>query len=368
MIMIKMATKTIIALSILLSFFSFSQEKNAEKNKETDSYSLTAEEQEMLEKSTLSYKANELQDLYSQTVINNNVKFDRRYLLDNPLSLSETLDFSHPYLNTLVSELTEGDRDAILESVREDQMKYQRHKSILLTAMKFATDSAFYKKTRDFHDKLLNEYYHNLTKIFPFHILALEGGKIRPPVIEEIGFTREIESQRVRREIKKRYRISKQAEVMNEAQTFMDFFGNLVTEKPKAPNVYMLPLNNEELAYWKKGILNGWVEGDRLANQIIRANIRTTIQEFNGQLRFHYLARAQIVSRPTSQNINIGTNANGFAVNIGESIFEITDLPRFNDKEMTWIALPQVDDIFDKLTQSDLDELSEYLAHPGDLR
>ena len=56
------------------------------------------------------------------------------------------------------------------------------------------------------------------------------------------------------------------------------------------------------------------------------------------------------------------------AVNIGESVFEITDLPRFNDNEMTWIALPQVDDIFEKLTEDDVRSLSPTLDHPGDLR
>lgn len=371
------STKRITVLSV--AFFCFisincsASEAGSENNKLTESkektaYELSEEEDKLLDKVTYSYKANELKDLYEQTSTFNNVNFDKRYLLNEPLSLKEVLDFNHPFLNTLLSDLTEGDRDAILEATRLKAAKDQRNKSILLTAMKFSTDSAFYLKTRTFHSKLRNKYYHKMTEIFPFSMLTLEGGNIRPPLIEEIGYDERIEDMRTKRRINKRYRIDQQARVINAPQTFMDFYMNLVTTKPKTPNVYMLPITNEELEFWRKGVLNGWDEGNRLANELIRANTRELVRNFNGQLRFHYLAKANIISMPTSEDINVGTNSNGFAVNIGESIFEITDLPRFNDEEMTWIALPQVDDIFDELTSEDIEELSDNLYHPGDLR
>jgi hypothetical protein len=356
-------------LITLLSFNSYSQEEGSSlEEKKSDPYELTAEEEDLLDKTTLSYRANKLKDMYAKMAINNNAKFDRAYLLQEPLTFEEVVDFRHPYLNILISDLTESDRDAIIEMMRDKEAKYQRYRSIMLTAMKFATDSALYEQTRNFRQKLTEEYYDEMVQIFPFHMLALESGKIRAPVIEEIGFTREIESKRTRREIKKRYRIARQAEVMNEPQTYMDFFENLMTKKPNPPNVYMLPLNEDELEYWRKGVLNGWVEGTRLANEIIRSDIRMALREIIGQLRFHYLARAKIISMPTSKNINVGTNSNGLAVNIGESVFEITQLPRFNDRELSWIALPQVDDIFNVLTQQDVDELTTHLEHPGDLR
>lgn len=335
---------------------------------EENKYKLTEDEKTILDKSTLSFQANQLQDMYAQTALSNPTSFDRSYMIEQPLNMTEALDFRHPYLKILVSDLTEADRKAILESIQNEQTKYQRYKSIMVTAMKFATNAALYERTRKFHENLLKKRYGYMTQIFPFHALTLENGKIRAPVIEEIGFTQTIEDKRTRRDIKKRYRIKRQAEVINAPQTFMDFFGNLLTEKPKAPNVYMLPLNPEELEYWRKGILNGWGEGNRLANEIIRADLRAAMSEFTGQLRFHYLARAKIISRPTSQNITVGTNANGMSVNIGESLFEITQLPQFNDKELEWLALPQVDDIFDELTKEDVEALSMSVDHPGDLR
>jgi hypothetical protein len=347
---------------------SKSNTKKGKAKPDNDKYLLTQDEKKLLNKSTLSYRVNELKDLYALTAVNNNINVDKGYLIEDPMTLIEAVSFTHPYLQISVSELTEGDRDAIMKSIEEEQAKSQRYKSIFLTAMKFATDASFYEVTRNKHHELMHVQYSSMTQIFPFHMLSLENGKIRAPLIEGIGFSRELESKRTRREIRKRYRIERQAEVMNEPQTFMDFFSNLLTDKPKQPNVYMLPLNDEELKFWRKGILHGWVEGNRLGNEIIRSDHRMLVREFYGQLRFHYLSRANIISRPTSQNINIGTNANGMSVNIGETVFEITQLPAFNDNEMDWIAIPQVDDIFDKLTQNDIDELSAELDHPGDLR
>lgn len=334
-----------------------------EQNK--DKFKLNADERKTLDRTTLSFRANELEDMYAQAALMNAATFDRGYMIDTPLQLREVFDFNHPYLNVLVSELTESDRDAILESIRTEKSKHYRYKSIMQTAMKFSTNAALYKRTQDFHARLLGEYYFSMSQIFPFHALTLEEGKIRPPRIEEIGFTRTLEDKRTRRERKSHFRISRQAEVINEPQTFMDFFTPLMTEKPTSPNVYMLPINEEELQYWRKGVLHGWVEGNRLGNEIIRNCIRNAVAEFNGQLRFHHLARANIVSRPTSKNTVIGTSSNGNMINIGESIFEIIDLPRFNAQEQEWLALPQADDIFDELTKEDVDELSIYLDYVG---
>jgi len=368
----KLSLLSVMLLTTSLNCFSAEEinadEVNEESKAKNTEYELNSDEKKLLDKTTYSFKANELKDLYAQTSLNNNISFDKRYMLNEPLSLREVLNFNHPYLNTLLSDLNEGDRDAILEATRLKAAKDQRHKSILLTAMKFATDSAFYMKSRSYHKKLMGPLHSVMTDIFPFPALTLENGEIRPPVIEEISYTVEIEDKRTKRKINKRYRIDQQAQVMNAPQTYMDFFMNLTTNKPKTPNVYMLPITEEELEFWRKGVLNGWSEGNRLANELIRANIREAMRNFVGQLRFHYLASANIISMPTSQNVNVGTNSNGYAVNIGESIFEITDLPRFNDDEIKWLALPQVDDIFNELTKDDVDYLSDNLYQSGDLK
>lgn len=353
------------SLSMGISGFAFGEEESGDEKALSE---LNEKEKSMVELNTLSFRANELKELYASTVIMDNVRTDRSYMLEDPITMREAINFNHPYLKTSVEDLTMVDREAIIESIKTKEQAEQRYYAIMTVALKFGTQAAYYEKTRNFHSKLLNTHYHALTEVFPFYLLTLEGGNIKPPLIEEVGYTQQIESKRSRRAIKKRYRIARQAEVVLKPQTFMDFFDNLLTDKPTPPNIFMLPINEEELQYWRKGILNGWLEGARLANETIRDDLRTLLREYIGQVRFHVLADANIISRPTSQNINIGTNDNGYSINIGEEIFEITELPRFNDDEMNWIALPQVDDIFDELTKEDVESLSDTLFHPGDAR
>ena len=189
--------KTIVLFSLASSSITFAAEEKSEGEKSNgksnsenvDLYELNQDESNLLDRTTLSYRANELKDMYAQTAIHNSISFDRSYMLDEPLTLEEALDFNHPYLNIMLTDLTEVDRDAIIESIKTDAAKNQRLKSIMLTAMKFSTDAALYKRTRTYHSRLLGEYYPKLSQIFPFHFLTLENGKIKPAVIEEIGFS-----------------------------------------------------------------------------------------------------------------------------------------------------------------------------------
>ncbi len=55
----------------------------------------------------------------------------------------------------------------------------------------------------------------------------------------------------------------------------------------------------------------------------------------------------------------------GNVVNIGEGIFEITEMPQLNDYSGEWIALPIVDDIFDKLSDKEINKLMNELYESG---
>jgi hypothetical protein len=326
-----------------------------------DPHALTEKENKMLERSVDSYRVNVLKNLYLENSKNGVVSVDNSYLIETPLSFNDLKDFRHPYLDMMVSKLTKKERDEIVESKKENQAKQARYQSILNTAMKYAMASANYYETRLQYEILTKDYYHSLNQAFPFASLMLEDGKIRPPLIEEIGYSRTKQDRRTIRKIRKRFSIAEQSEVILNPPTFMDEFFNLLTSKPKPPSIYMLPITEEELVYWQKGIVNGWIQGVKLAHKVIRSDIRMLTRRSLGYIRFHTLVDRGIVSMPDSQNVEVGTNSRGDIVNIGESIFEIIRLPQLNDSEQNWIAIPQADDIFDKLTQEDVNELSEQL-------
>jgi hypothetical protein len=326
-----------------------------------DDTALNKEEQKILERTVNSYQINVLQKLYDENSKNGTVSFDHSYMIDSPLTLPQVLNFEHPYLKMKLSQLTGKDREEIAESIKKNTQRNMRHQSILNVAMKYGMESGLYKAALDYHQLLSSEYHFSMSEVFSFGPLMLADGKIKPPLIEEVAFRTEIENKRQRRTIKKRFRIAEQSEVIIDPPVYMDFFKNLKLPKPKEPQVYLLPLNDEEMGHWRKGILNGWLEGVRQANKIIHSNIRRLVRARNGYIRFHVLHERGVVSMPTHQNIAVGTNSRGDVVNIGESLFEITELPRLNDSEQDWLALPQIDDIFNALTDEDVQELTDLL-------
>ena len=335
-------------------------------DKSNEKYELNKKEEEIVDTSLNSFRVNELKELYSETAKKRAINFDRKYVKDVDYDFRSTVDFNHPSLGMLTTEITEADLQAIQEIRNESQAQDMRNQTIMQSAFHFAYSAAYYKRTRDKHDELVakDKLY---SQIFPFHMLTEDEGRVKPPVILEIPFSREIENKRTIRETKRRYRIAKQAEVILRPPTYLDYFNNLLTKKPDLPSVYMIPLNDEELVYWRKGVMHGWVEGNEKANIVIQQDIRTLFSEFIGMLRYHAQANAKILNRPSTKNTHVGTNARGNVINIGESVFEITRLPEFNDDDVNWIALPEVDDIFGDLTQEDINELTSEVLESGAL-
>ncbi len=363
-----MNRRTIVSSMVALCLLSVgtNAQENSDQNETSGKYELNKKEEVIVDTSLSSFRVNELKELYSETAKKKAIKFDRKYVKDVDYDFRSTVDFNHPSLGMLTTEITESDLEAIQEIQRERQARDMRNQTIMQTAFHFSYAASYYKRTREKHEELVNQdkIY---SQIFPFHMLLEDEGRVKPPVVLETPFTREIEDKRTIREKKRRYRIAKQAEVVLRPPTYLDYFNNLLTKKPDLPSIYMIPLNDEELVYWRKGVMHGWVEGNAKANIVIQQDTRMLFRDFVGMLRYRAQANAKILTRPTTLHTNVGTNARGDVINIGESVFEITQLPTFNDNDINWIALPEVDDIFDDLTQETIDELTQEVVESGAL-
>lgn len=348
---------------LIASSSSFALAQESSTNEIVDP-TLNIEEQRRLEKMVDRTRIDQLQSLYAEYG-DGSVKVDHSYMLEKPLVLNEVLDFSHPYLQIHLSQLTEKERDEIIDSIQADTQKNARLTAVMNMGMRYGHKAGLYYEAQTYFERVSVELYHELTETYPFDHLMLAGGKIKPPLIEEIGYSEEIESKRRIRKIKKRFQIDKQSEVTLQAPNVLDFFKNLQIPKPKPPSVYLLPINDEELSYWKKGVRNGWLEGVRHAHKIVRLNYREMARTFNGYARFHVLHDRGVITMPSYKNLNVGTNAMGNVVNIGEGVFEITEMPQLNDYSDEWIALPIVDDIFDKLSDKEINKLMNELYESG---
>jgi defect-in-organelle-trafficking protein DotC len=345
---------------------AFAQE-DKEQNDSAEKYELSNKEEDIVDTSIKSFKVNELKDLYSETAKRRAINFDRKYVKEADYSFRSTVDFNHPSLNMLVTEITETDLEAIQEIQRENQAKDMRNQTLMQSGFQFSYAASYYSRTRNKYESLLADSK-RLSQALPFHILMLAEGKIKPAVILEIPYSEEIEDKRTIRKKKRRYHIASQAEVILRPPTYLDYYNNLLTKKPELPSIYMIPLTDEELVFWRKGVMHGWVEGNAKANLVIEQDTKKLFADFVGMVRYRALARANVLTSPTFKNTNIGTNARGDVINIGESVFEITSLSTFNDDDLTWLALPQVDDIFDELTNENIEEITQEILESGSLQ
>ena len=347
-----MFKKSSLALTIILSFSVASQEAVVQHPPSE----MTVNEQSRLSSTVKSIDDNYLNELYRENGEFGHSTFDYDYLLDEPINIDEVKDFSHPFLKKRISELTPDDKARIIKSIADENSKQLRLNSILNVAMQYSVESALYFRGKEFQKKLTQNEA-QLMQAFNYEMLMLGNGKIKPAVIDKVDYSIQTEDKRTQRKIKTQYKLVEQSELVLDAPSHVDFFVNLNFRKPKSPNKYLIPVQDDEKEAWRRGVELGWSEGIQQADQIIQHDTRSLLKHYLGSIRFHILLKMNVVTEPTAVETTIGTTASGNVLNVGESVYELVNLPNFNDREMEWSALPLIDDIFDELSNSTLDEM-----------
>jgi defect-in-organelle-trafficking protein DotC len=318
---------------------------------------MTKNEENRLGSTVKSIDQNYLMKLYEENGSFGHNSFDYDYLMDEPINIEQVKDFSHPFLKKRMSDLTAEDKKRIIKSIADENSRQLRLNSILNVAMQYGVESALYFRGKEFQS-FLNENEAALMQSFNYEMLMLGNGKIKPAVIDKVDYSLTNEDKRTQRKIKTQYKLVEQSELVHAAPSHVDFFVNLNFRKPKAPNKYLIPVESDEKKAWRRGVELGWVEGIQQADLIIQHNTRSLLRHYLGSIRFHILLKMNVVTEPTAIETTIGTTASGNVLNVGESVYELVNLTNFNDREMEWNALPLIDDIFDELSESTIEELT----------
>jgi len=260
-----------------------------------------------------------------------------------PYSFEEVRDLSAPELSSLLFTNELGlTAEELIQQEYQKNSNDGREQAILLEAMKFGSQSALFERSTKYQD-LLNQNKHELSRIFNFSPLLLMGGRIVPPIISESDNLRMIEDRYTRRSVKKSYKIIEQARVVN---TPLDWRTYLMFDIPSpiVPSRYALPIKDDkrEEQIWANGVSQGWEAGLRQANDIMIQNIRTIERDYIGMIRFKLMLSKGMVTSPIPANTKLGITGDIDTLNIGESVFEIIEAPKFNKNAETWLALPQI--------------------------
>jgi len=257
--------------------------------------------------------------------------------------------------------MTDEDIDGIINNVMQDEFKGLRNNAIFDEAFKYGIQSSLYKVLTDFSIKLekIAPYY---SKNFNFAPFMLYNGRVKPPVLVVTTASLEKESKFMLRKTDKALTFYKQAEVTIDIPTFRDYL-TFTPIRPEQPNILLLPLPKkpEELIIWQKGASAGWIQGLRQAYIVINEGLVSLVRDFTGMDYYTNMLKSNFVTMPIVTKSDLSTHTNGTTMNIGESTFVISELPKFNTDSQSWVPLPQVESIFEDfyLTEKDLEDLGE---------
>lgn len=224
-----------------------------------------------------------------------------------------------------------------------------RREMIYNEALRFGIASGAYYKAymyKDFFGKSNIET--ELDKIFNFEYLTLENGRIQPPIIGHTKDHYDIESQTQAREIKKTYFIKEQAKVISSPKNWRIYLDPVLNlKKPALPHRSLIPRTSLEKKQWDKGINDGWEIGERMTEDNIVNQIKKLTADYMGMIAFHTTLQNNMIDNLISSEmpVAIATDKEGMRLNIGEKILKINRLPKFNENEAEWVAIPQIFDL-----------------------
>lgn len=291
----------------------------------TSEFLQIVEQENRVDDSVLNYRSNAQKDV------------------DRPFSFEEVRNLSAPSLSDMLIKQVDGmtPEEQMQEEYKKDTPD-GREQAILLEAMKFGSQSALYERLTKYSSILENNKF-ELGRVFNFAPLLLAGGRVVPPVVDEMEDLQMIEDQYTRRTVKKSYKIVEQARVVDTPISWRDYL-YVSTSKPSMPSKFAMPIkgNIREEQIWANGVAQGWEAGLKQANDIMIQNTRKLERDYVGMIRYKIMLKKNMISSPIPSNINLGVTGDDSTINIGEVIFEIVDTPKFNKAAETWHALPQI--------------------------
>lgn len=287
------------------------------------------------------YQVVEQQNRVEDSILN--YRSNAKVEMEQPLSFEEVRDLSAPSLSEMLIEEVSGLTPE--EQIQEEYKKNSpdgREQAILLEAMKFGSQSAL-KERLTKYQRLIESNKFELGRIFNFSPLMLAGGRVVPPVVDEMSNLQMIEDDYTRRSVKKSYKIVEQARVVNRPITWRNYLYFEISN-PNVPSKFALPIkgNKREEQIWANGVSKGWEAGLKQANGIMIQNTRKLERDYVGMLRYKIMLTKNMISSPIPSSLHLGVTSDDETLNIGEVIFEMVEVPKWNKAAETWEALPQI--------------------------
>ncbi len=181
-----------------------------------------------------------------------------------------------------------------------------------------------------------------LDRIFDFRGLALDGGRVIPPVILAAKNATVLDTPTEMRRVDVSWHIVRNAQLTTVLPNWRSYVYRVfpVPDAKKIPNV-RLPRNDEEEKIWKKAVDEGFTVGVAQARQMFSLDLRRLERDWLGMLRFHALSIRNVVSLPiyTHSDVGVVKHAKQARLETGVRVYRIS-MPSDFKENSGWKTLP----------------------------
>jgi len=226
----------------------------------------------------------------------------------------------------------------------QDSMKFEMIKR---SAFSYGTQGGFYARASQIK-KMLKAHEEELDRVFNFNALTLNAGRVIPPVISQSFDSISQTDSRSLRITDASYVIDTPARFSSTAPNWRSYLFLITPDKPKVPDVNLLPVTSFEKSEWSQAVKRGWAAGKCQADKSYASALADLRHDFIGMVRYHILLRKNMVSEPfvTATNEKITREDNKLV--IGDQILRITAMPGFKISEGEWDGLVEADPFYKK--------------------
>lgn len=182
--------------------------------------------------------------------------------------------------------------------------------------------------------KILSIYEKYLDRIFNFYSLLVEES-VLPPVLVEARNALSLTGTDIIRIADRNYKIIRQARFVTSPPNWREYLWKPF-EEPELPDKSLLPKNTQEQFIWEKYIDQGWIEGIKQADCILKENINIITRDFKGMILYRKLLAQGMITPPFVSSIELGITGDRNNLNVNDQIFKITAFPSLQTDPSQW--------------------------------
>ena len=254
-----------------------------------------------------------------------NTRSKKKSKQQNPAELDALLEEDNEDLYTKGSGSTKGKKGA------EEASIALRQSTIETTAITVGAQAGLKWRYDQINKILKDKYEGRLDSAINFRPFIFDEVILAPSIlVTKANENFESETRMVKSSIQ--FIVDREAKIVSVPPTYRDY---LIREYPGPRQIHpvLKPKTDTEQQIWKKNILKGWEIGVKQANDVFTDGLAQMVRDLEGRVNYRKMVSLKMVSPAALKITKRGVTFNDRSMNVGETIYEITDLANYTNLE-----------------------------------